>query len=172
MRTPLTIRLFQSMPVAGWAALIAFAQPLAEDALNFIRESLAALDAGRPAVVATHLCFDAMTNRDQLVGALGDANVLMVLGGHYHKARVDTLRGTRFVQLPSPAPGSPSEFTVVRITTEHLTAIPFDYAAKHWVTEPRKMLDVKIDGPAVQALRDAAAPEVLEAVGRETGVSP
>jgi hypothetical protein len=143
------------------------AQPITDEALKFVRESLEDLSPGQPVIVATHLCYDAMTNRDQLVDALGEANVLMVLGGHYHKAKVDTLRGTPFVQLPSPAPGTPSEFTVVRITTDRLTAVPYDYAEKKWVTEPRKMLDVKIEGPSAEALRDAAAPEVLEAAVAE-----
>ena len=85
-----------------------------------------------PIVVATHLCFESITNRDELINAFGDANVILVLGGHYHKASVNRYRGINFVQLPSPAPGSPSEFTVIRIESERLLAVPFDYEEGKW----------------------------------------
>lgn len=120
------------------------AQPITAEALQFLRGRLADLPAQAPVVVATHLCFDAMTNRDAVIEAIGDANVIVVLGGHYHKAKVDRYRGRNFVQLPSPAPGSPSEFTVVRITKDRIVAIPYDYAAKTWCTDARKVLDAPI----------------------------
>ncbi len=120
------------------------AQPLTDKALQFLRDGLADLAAGTPVVVATHLCFDAMTNRDALIDAIGDANVIAILGGHYHKAQVDRYRGRNFVQLPSPAPGSPREFTVVRITSDRIVAIPYDYEQKKWSDDPRKGLDVPI----------------------------
>ncbi len=123
------------------------AQPISKAALDYLRQRLAKLPAGKPVVVATHLCFDAMTNRDEFVDTLGDANVLMVLGGHYHKAKVDRYRNIDFVQLPSPAPGSPNAVTVVRITSDRLVAIPFDYEKKAWVTDKGKMLDKTIKGP-------------------------
>jgi hypothetical protein len=87
-----------------------------------------------------------MTNRDALIDAIGDANVIAILGGHYHKAKVDQYRGRNFVQLPSPAPGSPSEFTVVRITSDRIVAIPYDYEQKKWIDDPRKVLDAAIRG--------------------------
>ena len=80
------------------------AQPVSQDARAFLRKDLANLAKGTPVVVAMHLCFDAITNRDEFVQALGDANVVLVLGGHYHKAKVDRFREINFVQLPSPAP--------------------------------------------------------------------
>lgn len=123
------------------------AQPLTKEALQFIRFRLSKMARGEPVIVAAHLCFDAMTNRDELIEALGDANVLMALGGHYHKAKVDKYRGVHFVQLPSPAQKSPSQFTVIRITTDRLVAMPYDYGANRWVEDPRKILDVAIDGP-------------------------
>lgn len=123
------------------------AQPISPDALAYLRRMLAKVPAGEPVIVATHLCFDAITNRDEFVDALGRANVLMVLGGHYHKAVVSHHRGINFVQLPSPAPGSPSEFTVIRITPDRLVAIPFDYEKKTWATERGKMLDTPMKGP-------------------------
>jgi hypothetical protein len=121
------------------------AQPLTEKALDFLRSSLATLPKGTPVIVATHLCFDAITNRDALCQAVSDANVIAILGGHYHKAKVDQYRGHRFVQLPSPAPGSPDEFTVFRITSSRLIAIPYDYRKKKWNDGPKKRLDARID---------------------------
>ncbi|MHC4074190.1 MAG: metallophosphoesterase family protein [Planctomycetota bacterium] len=122
------------------------AQPIAKDALEYLRRNLSKVPKGTPIVVATHLCFEAITNRDEFVDALGDANVVLVLGGHYHKATVNKYRGINFVQLPSPAPGSPSEFTVIRIDSERLVAVPFDYEKGKWSTDPKKILNTKIRG--------------------------
>ncbi len=123
------------------------AQPLTDEALEFVRTSLAKLPPEAPAIVAAHLCYDAMTNRDALVDAIGDANVLAILGGHYHKAKVDRYRDRNFIQLPSPAPGSPSEVMVIRITSDRLVAIPYDYEKMQWDETPRKRLDIAIRGP-------------------------
>lgn len=117
------------------------AQPLPEQALRFIREELDKLPDRVPAVVALHLCYDAITNRDALVDVLRGKNVILVLGGHYHQSKVDVYRGIRFLQLPSPAPHSPSEIMVVRITPDRILAIPYDYEKRAWVESPRKMLD-------------------------------
>jgi hypothetical protein len=122
------------------------AQPLTNDSLDFIRASLAEVPPGTPVIVAAHLCYDAMTNRDALVDAIGEANVLAILGGHYHKAKVDRYRNRNFVQLPSPAPGSPSEFMVLRVTSDRLLAIPYDYEHQKWDESPRKRLDIAIGG--------------------------
>ena len=116
-------------------------QPLSDDALRFIRERLAEVPDGDPVIVATHLCFDAITNRDALVDSLGNANVLAILGGHYHKAKLNMYRDHRFVQLPSPAPGSPDEFTVFRITSDRIIAIPYDYRQQQWNGNREKWLD-------------------------------
>jgi len=132
------------------------AQPLTKEALDFVRKDLEKLPKGTPVVVAAHLCFDAMTNRDELVRAFGDANVILVLGGHYHRAKVDKYRGVNFVQLPSPAPKWPSEFTVIRIASERLAAVPYDYQKKTWAGDPKKVLDVAIKGPAKVALTKPA----------------
>ena len=122
------------------------AQPIAEEALEYLRKDLSKVPEGTPVVVATHLCFEAITNRDEFVDALGDANVVLVLGGHYHKATVNKHRGINFVQLPSPAAGSPSEFTVIRIDSERLVAVPFDYEKGKWSADPKKILNTKIRG--------------------------
>ena len=42
-------------------------QPITDEALTFIRESLKAIPKGEPVVIATHLCFAAITNPDALV---------------------------------------------------------------------------------------------------------
>jgi hypothetical protein len=123
------------------------AQPISKDALDYLRKVLAKAPKGQPVVVATHLCFDAITNRDELVDAFGDANVILVLGGHYHKAVVSNYRGVHFVQLPSPAPKSPDEFTIIRITPDRLTAVPFNYRDGKWSLEKPKVLDTAIKGP-------------------------
>lgn len=122
------------------------AQPVAKEGLDFIRQALAKVPKGRPVVVALHLCLDAITNRDAVVESFGDSNVILVLGGHYHKATVGEYKGFRFVQLPSPL--SETEFTVIRITRDRLVAVPYDYKAKRWTTDARKILDVKIQGPS------------------------
>ena len=110
---------------------------------NLVPEKLASIPKDRPIIVAMHLCLDAMTNRDAFVDALGDANVIMVLGGHYHKSKVSSYRDVNFVQLPSV--NSPwSEVTVIRITSDRLVAIPYDYSKGQWVDDPGKILDVKI----------------------------
>ncbi|MHC4354737.1 MAG: metallophosphoesterase family protein [Planctomycetota bacterium] len=132
------------------------AQDITAEALDFIRKNLhrhyspaplpdkwASVPQGTPTVVATHLCFDAMTNRDEFVDALAGANVIMALGGHYHKAKVTPYRGINFVQLPSPKSAWP-EITVVRITQNRLTAIPYDYSKNKWTDNPGKILDAKI----------------------------
>ena len=124
------------------------AQPITKEALQYLRETLAKVPEGKPVVVATHLCFDSITNRDEFVDAFGKANVILVLGGHYHKATVHQYRGFNFVQLPSPAPKGPNEFTVIRITSDRLVAIPFNYKENAWASEKEKILDVPIKGPS------------------------
>lgn len=123
------------------------AQPITKEALEYLRQTLAKIPKGKPVIVATHLCFESITNRDEFVNAFGDAQVILVLGGHYHKATVNHYRGVPFVQLPSPDPKSEHEFTVLRITADRLIALPFNYQENKWVTEKQKILDVPIKGP-------------------------
>ncbi len=135
------------------------AQPITKEALDYLRQTLAKVPKGKPVVVATHLCFEAITNRDQFVDAFGDANVILVLGGHYHKATVNRYRGIPFVQLPSPAPKSTNEFTVIRVAADRLIALPFNYRDNKWVTDKRKLLDAPIKGPAkVQVQKQTTEP--------------
>jgi hypothetical protein len=124
------------------------AQPITKAALDYLRQTLTKVPKDKPVVVATHLCFDAITNRDEFVDAFGDANVILVLGGHYHKATVHEYRGFHFVQCPSPEPKSTPEFTVFRITPGRLIAIPFNYRENQWASDKRKILDTPIKGPA------------------------
>jgi len=132
------------------------AQPITKEALDYLRQALAKVPKGKPVVVATHLCFEAITNRDEFVDAFGDANVILVLGGHYHKATVNQYRGIHFVQLPSPEPKSSNEFTVIRITSDRLLALPFNYRENQWVTEKRKILDTPIKGHAKVQVQEGA----------------
>jgi len=122
-------------------------QPLTKEALNYLREQLVKTADGQPVVLFTHLCHDAMTNRDELVEAIGDANVVLVLGGHYHYSSVNKYRGLNFVQLPSPK-SKFTEFTVFRITSDRLFAMPYDFVKKQWVSGSRKALDFAIRFPA------------------------
>ena len=122
------------------------AQPLTAEALDYIRKDLKQLAEGTPVVIVTHLCYDAMTNRDALVETFRGANVILVLGGHYHKATVHRHKGLNFVQLPSPK-SKWTEFTVIRITRDRLVALPYDFKKKAWTVNPRKSLDVPIKGP-------------------------
>ena len=122
-------------------------QPLSKEALQYLREQLAETTDGQPVVLFTHLCHDAMTNRDELLDAIGGANVVLVLGGHYHYSSVNNYRGLNFVQLPSPK-SKFTEFTVFRITSDRLLAMPYDFLKKQWVAGARKSLDVAIRFPA------------------------
>ena len=121
-------------------------QPLTKEALDYLRQQLAKTPEGQPVVLFTHLCHDAMTNRDALVEAVGKANVILVLGGHYHYSSVNKYRGLTFVQLPSPK-SKFTEFTVLRITSDRLLAMPYDFVKKEWVKGARKVLNVAIRGP-------------------------
>jgi hypothetical protein len=123
------------------------AQPLTKEALRFLEAALGKVPQDAPVIVATHLCYDAITNRDALCDATGDANVIAILGGHYHKAKIDKHRGRTFVQLPSPAPGSPDEISVVQISSDRLRILVYDYEQGKWTDDPRKRLDMKIRGP-------------------------
>ena len=122
-------------------------QPLTKEALNYLREQLAKTTDGQAVVLFTHLCHDAMTNRDELVDVVDDANVVLVLGGHYHYSSVNKYRGLNFVQLPSPK-SKFTEFTVFRITSDRLLAMPYDFVKKQWVSGSRKSLDFAIRFPA------------------------
>ena len=119
------------------------AQPLTQEALTYLKEQLAKLSKEKPVVIFTHLCHDAMTNRDELVNTIGTSNVIMILGGHYHYSSVNKYRGINFVQLPSPK-SKVTEFTVIRIAKDRLIAIPYDFTKKAWVSESKKVLDTKI----------------------------
>jgi hypothetical protein len=128
------------------------AQAIHKDALTWLRDQLARLPKNKPAIVATHLCYDAITNRDEFVDALQGANVLMVLGGHYHQARVDRYRDIDFVQLPSPAPkNSTHEVTVVRISRDRVVALPYDYRQRTWGAQPNKLLDKRLSKTDVKS---------------------
>jgi predicted phosphodiesterase len=120
------------------------AQPLTQEALTYLKEQLAKLSKEKPVVIFTHLCHDAMTNRDELVNTIGKSNVIMILGGHYHYSSVNKYRGINFVQLPSPK-SKVTEFTVIRIAKDRLIAIPYDFTKKAWVSESQKVLDSKIN---------------------------
>ena len=62
-------------------------------------------------------------------------------------------RGFPFVQLPSPEPKAAGEFTVIRITADRLTAIPFNYRDNKWSLEKHKVLDTAIKGPVQMGAR-------------------
>lgn len=119
------------------------AQPLTAESLDFLRKELAKAPKDLPIVIATHLCHDAITNKDALVDAIGTANVVLILGGHYHFASAQEYRGFPFVQLPSPK-SEWTEFTVLRITRNRIVAWPYDFKKKTWAVEPRKILDVPL----------------------------
>jgi hypothetical protein len=117
------------------------AQPLSAESLDFLRKELAKAPKDVPIIVVTHLCHDAITNKDELIDAIGPANVVLILGGHYHFASVQEYRGFPFVQLPSPK-SQWTEFTVLRITRERIIALPYDFKSHTWAVEPRKILDI------------------------------
>ena len=114
-------------------------QVFAAESLAFIRRDLAAAN-GRPTIVASHYCLKAIANPDDVLEAFGDANVLMMMGGHHHGASHSAYKGRQFLQVPSPRYNHMS--TVVRITDERLTAVPYDFVKSQWVESA--MLDVPI----------------------------
>ena len=136
------------------------AQPISAEALKFIRQDLKKVPRGRPVIVAMHLCYEAITNRGALLDALAGGNVILVLGGHYHKASVNIAGGIPFVQLPSPTKKFPNQVTVIRITPDRLVAVPYDYDKKAWVTDKRKMLDMAMPkaGAKPPVAKPVAAP--------------
>ena len=85
------------------------AQPLTQEALTYLKEQLAKLSKEKPVVIFTHLCHDAMTNRDELVNTIGKSNVIMILGGHYHYSSVKPISaGSTLCSYPHPNRKSPS----------------------------------------------------------------
>jgi len=111
------------------------AQPITDEALGWIRAELAKVPDGKPVVVAMHLCYDAITNRDAVVDAFGDDNVILVLGGHYHQANVRHHRGVPFVQLPSPK-SDRTDVSVIRIFRDRVEVLVRDYRAERWRLAP------------------------------------
>lgn len=107
------------------------AQHLTPDSLAWLRSELAKIGPERPVIVSTHLSLAAIRNPDALIDAMGDANVILVLGGHLHRTRMAEYRGRRFVQLPSPK--ACSEIIVIRIDMDRLLAIPYDYRRDEWL---------------------------------------
>jgi hypothetical protein len=120
------------------------AQPVSAEALDFVCKDLAKTPKDKPAVVALHLCYDAITNRDALADAFGKSNVILVLGGHYHQSKVDRFRGIPFVQLPSPFKNGPGHVMVIRISNDRLVAIPWSYRESRWADRPGVTLDTAI----------------------------
>ena len=64
------------------------AQPLTAESLDYLRKELAKAPKDTPIIIATHLCHDAIVNKDDLIDAIGTAKVILILGGHYHFASV------------------------------------------------------------------------------------
>lgn len=114
------------------------AQPISPKALAFIRNDLAKLPKNQPVILALHLCHDAITNKDALIDALGQSNVLLILGGHYHKPTLHEYRSHHFLQLPSPQ--STTQFTVLHLTPNRLLALTYDYKSKSWLDTPQLSL--------------------------------
>ena len=56
------------------------AQPISKNALKYLLTNLSKVLKGTPIVVATHLCFESITNKDELIDAFGDSNVILVFG--------------------------------------------------------------------------------------------
>ena len=145
------------------------AQPISAAALEFLKQDLAAVGPERPVIVATHLCYDAITNRDAFVDAMKGANILCVLAGIITRLRSTRIGGfiscSFLRRLPQFAE---SEFTVIRVTEDRITGIPFDYVQRQWVTDARKILDAPIKGPKPPAeirrqgrWRSASAPDFM-----------
>jgi len=123
------------------------AGPVFPEALRFLRNDLATQPKEKPVVVAMHLCFDALTNRDEVVDAFEGHNVILVLAGHYHTPTYNSYRGINFVQLPSPK-SKIRAVSVIRITPDRLVVRHYDYENKEWMD--RAKVDVPIKWPPVE----------------------
>jgi predicted phosphodiesterase len=121
-------------------------QPLTEDCLTYIKTNIAKVPKGEPVVVAIHMCFEAITNPDALVDSFGDANVALVMTGHYHQPSTQKYRGISFVQCPSPKSDTHAG-TAVHITSERVTAVPYNYDKNTWMTG-NVVLDAKLPATA------------------------
>ncbi len=119
------------------------AQPLTAESLDYLRKELTKAPKDTPIIIVTHLCHDAIVNKDALIDAIGTAKVILILGGHYHFASVQEYRGFHFVQLPSPK-SEWTEFTVLRITPDRIIALPYDFVKRAWAVEPGKILDIPL----------------------------
>jgi peroxiredoxin len=129
-------------------------QPVPKETLDYLRSDLERQPKTKPVVVGIHLSFESITNPDDFIGAFGDWNVILVLGGHFHHATVNLYHGVNFVQLPSPAPGSPDAVTAIRISAERLVAVPYEYRTGQWTIDAKQILDVPIHGPKDQPKAD------------------
>ena len=80
------------------------AQPVAPEALDFLRKDLAKVSPATPVIVALHLCQEAITNRDGTPRGPGTkSNVLLVLGGTLSQIPGGYLQGNPFPPPASPA---------------------------------------------------------------------
>ena len=124
-------------------------EAISKEALDFIRADLAKTPKGTPVVVALHVGLPAIKNRDDVVQSFGDANVVLVLGGHLHKAAAGEYKGVRYFVLPpcKLGPGLAREVVAVRITADRLLALTWDYVAGKWLDDPAVTLDAAIKGP-------------------------
>lgn len=119
-------------------------QHLTLAALSWLKKDLSSLPPHQPVIIASHYCFEAVGNKDELADVFGTANVILYMGGHYHRATHQRYRGYDFIQAPSPTVFS--QFWVIRVTPDRLLALVYDYKQKKWLQEPR--VDVAIAGPA------------------------
>jgi hypothetical protein len=128
-------------------------ETISKEALDFIRADLAKTPKGTPVVVAMHVGLGGIKNRDDVVRSFGDANVVLVLGGHFHKTAAGEFKGFRYLVLPSckPEPEPQGEVVVVRITADRLLALTWDYRAGKWSDDPKKTIDAAIKGPTTSA---------------------
>lgn len=146
------------------------AQPLQKEALNELAKLLSAAPRDQPTIMATHLCYDAMTNKDELIDVLAPYRILMILSGHYHKTHVDLYRGQTFVQLPSPAPNGQREIAVFRITPDRMSMRAYSFAKNAWVDDPGKMVDAPL--PAAKTDTAVSDSPVAKRIVRADDASP
>lgn len=105
-------------------------QEITPQALAFLRTNLARIPKDQPVVIASHYCFESISNPDAYIDAMGNANVIVVLGGHYHQPTSNLYRGKRFIQVGSPRTGS--TFTVVKISNSSANTAVWDFNQHRW----------------------------------------
>lgn len=109
-------------------------QPITQQAIDWLKADLSDVNATTPVIIVTHLCHDAITNKNEFVSAFKDKNVVLVLGGHYETPTLQEYAGYTFVQMPGPRNEDYQAVSAFHITNDRVTAAVWDVDTGVWLT--------------------------------------